>query len=904
MTKLDAQGAGASEPAWYRRERLRVPDRVPGFRDRPDLLKKLSPTRRRLTLLKAPAGFGKTELLAEACRRLVDEGVPLAWLTASEVDDLSHFLENIAHTMRESGYDIPPSESRGSADPMVLLERIVGALESDASPCVLALDEVERWKDPALLSTLSELLVRAPPTLHLAVACRESPPALDITGLLLAGQAQVFGADELRFSKAETAELFNNRLSNERLASLVRECRGWPITLFISRNLDEGGAPRDELRLREMLGSWIEGRLWRGLSAADRDLLLDVSLFDSLNTELIDQILEQGTSLSRLRGMPQLDGIIEWHEEATTRIGEMHPLLREHCAGRLLREAPERCRTIQRRLALALDSRGKTLDAMRHAAESDDPELAGRILVDAGGLTFWLCQGAPGLEHTSSAMTGEAGSVNPRLALARCVLLVMNGRMHEAIRTYNLAKEQSQGFTVNPAGSDHALRIDHCIAVGVLWVLGGMYAKEFPSEAVAEYAKFWADDTLAPTVRATLGLCSCVYVNIQGQFDAVLDFAERTRRWSDERTMPFLTYMLELQYGSLAMARGRAEEAARHYAAGQRIAKNRIPNVPVAANLGNILMRELQLERNRLVLAAGASVRVSDTFAQPGNTVSIYAASAGMIAELNEMAGGTNAAMAAIGEMAEHARHSRLQILLPFLSALRVAVLADSGRVEEADALWRREELPSDEDCTKIAYSWREMEAFSCSRIRLHTAREDYDSGRRVIDGLLEATRERDLVRTRMRGLSLATTLEHRAGNPEAAQRHLAEFLDLYRETDYSRSLVREGKVATAELQRYLKVGSGKGSSSEHALAAKSLLEEITESSRNRMSGVPTLTKRDLEVLGRLDTQRDKDIANDLGLSVDGVRAHVRRIFARLGVRNRRTAVDRARAIGLIPTEL
>ena len=72
---------------WLLRQKITVPDRVPGYVHRAELVSRALPTRRRLTVLNASGGFGKTTLLAECCRRLRQDGVATAWVSLDEQDE-------------------------------------------------------------------------------------------------------------------------------------------------------------------------------------------------------------------------------------------------------------------------------------------------------------------------------------------------------------------------------------------------------------------------------------------------------------------------------------------------------------------------------------------------------------------------------------------------------------------------------------------------------------------------------------------------------------------------------------------------------------------------------------------------------------------------------------------------
>ena len=88
MTGTDPGTAGDGRPApWLLRQKIAVPDRVAGYFDRAGLVDRAMPTRRRLTVLVAPGGFGKTTLLAECCRRAREDGIPVAWVSVDEQDE-------------------------------------------------------------------------------------------------------------------------------------------------------------------------------------------------------------------------------------------------------------------------------------------------------------------------------------------------------------------------------------------------------------------------------------------------------------------------------------------------------------------------------------------------------------------------------------------------------------------------------------------------------------------------------------------------------------------------------------------------------------------------------------------------------------------------------------------------
>ena len=146
-----------------------------------------------------------------------------------------------------------------------------------------------------------------------------------------------------------------------------------------------------------------------------------------------------------------------------------------------------------------------------------------------------------------------------------------------------------------------------------------------------------------------------------------------------------------------------------------------------------------------------------------------------------------------------------------------------------------------------------------------------------------------------MRGLALSMVLERRAGEPAAAAGHLEAFLRLFAETPYMRPLIRERETCAAVVTEFLESGAG----APHRETAQSLLAAM-----QRVDAVrPELSEREKEVLERLGRLQDKQIATELGLTGHGVRYHLRKLFAKLGVNTRAEALHRARELDLLPGE-
>ena len=874
--------------------RTAVPDPVPNYFDRPALLDRLMSPDYPVAVLRAPGGFGKTALLAALCRLLDGRGMATAWLQMDGADTRTQLETCLALAFRHAGIDVPASgpDDRHTAGRGI--ELLLYAVDAHPRPCTLALDNVEQLTDPDSAEAIGTLLREAPPNLRVALACRELPPSLDLLEPLLAGRVDMLTVEELRIPAVDTAAFLGKRLSDRELAAIDREYAGWPVALALLRAAGPDAAS-GRAGSAGLLGNWIESRLWRGFPAAQRDFLLDAGLMDELDPVLLDEVLECSDSRHRLQSMTELDGLLHPFPGSGAGAPALHPLLRRHCAARRNRESPERFKSIHQRAAEALERRGDIFAAMRHAAEAGNPALLGRLIEDAGGIRcLWTRKAEPALREAVASLTHDAVRQRPRLALAHAWVLAVSDRIPEALRLYELAAESSDGFTHNPTGDARDLRIDQAVIEMAFFIIGCTDNAQFQS-AADNAREIMQDDDLDPDARVCLifGLYLCE--SRRAQFDAAFALIEQVRQLISDGPLPYISLHIDMQLGNMAMARGQAQEAQTCYTNILESAQAHYPDDPLAVVAGDALLRELQFERNRLTLPIAAGMDLRDNYARPGNTFATQASECAIITEVAHYTDGIDGALSAVTRMTEYARLTRRRTLARYLAALRVGTLATAGRADEAERAWRAEVLPAgDEDCLDLkSLDWREVEMLACARLRLYTARKDYEAGRHFAEKLLSLVEDHRLVRTAMRVRALLLALEWRAGDRDAACAHLEAFLGHYIEADYARPLLREADVSRQALERLLESDPD----SAHQAAARDLLKMIGANEQKDGTG---LSGREMTVLKLLPDLRDKQIAAELSISREGVRFHVSRIFSKLGVHSRSEAVSLARSIGLL----
>ena len=891
-----SNGTAEADPAVRRdagallmRHRVSEP-RVPvDYCDRAELIQQCRLTARPVTLVMAPGGFGKTTLLAACCEAARTDGVPTAWLTLSSEDTPAVLDRYVAHAFEEAGIGPVVTDALASAyeGPYPRTRAALHLLEVKDRPCVLVLDELERATDPACAALLGFVLRSAPHCLRLALSCRELPAGLDAAAAIFGAEAEVVAVDDLRFSPEEISRFFDFALSRSELAAAVEETAGWPIALRMWRaeRAEDGPERGRALVARDIFENWIEGRLLADFVDRERELLLDISLFDPVDAALVDDVLEQPGALDGLLRIPGLAGLIT-RTGSDGRAYRMHPLLRRYCERRR-RRAPERYRKLQRRIAVAMGRRNKTVAAMRHAVAADDPVLGGRLLADAGAPRVWLQEGADQLLAADRLLTDAAVAGDVRLAFVRCIARAVSGDLVAARRTF-----ASAAPGLKAAANGDGLDVEMCLVRGTL-MLNGCESVGAPAvqQLMAEVQRAADQPTMPAVVRGTMEYGLCIYRGLRAEFESARQHGARARALVLERS-PYVRMVVDFQCGQVAMAQGRTQEATQFYRNGGKAAK--ASGDGRLAAMGRVLTREMDLERNRIALDALDSGTAKQVL-RGGVDFGCQAAAGDIAVRYALDTGGVDRALSVLDGIWERARATGLPAFERYLAGVRVGLLAVAGRVDDAMRTWDAASLPADDAaCLDLdSQSWREMEVVSCARLRVRIARGERDAARDFARALADRAAQRGLLRTRLRALALLVVLESGCGRHDEAVRCVVEYLGLCAGSGYQGALLDTGAAGAQALQGYLDANP------DGALAdrVEGVLRELTAVD----TAVPVFRGKQREVLERLAVQRDKDIAASLGLSEHGVRYHVRTIFQKLGIRGRSAAVRRARELGILP---
>ena len=885
-------GMKHQEPgAWLMRQKVHLPDPVAKQVRRAPLIHE-SVVNKRLTVLKAPAGFGKTTLLAECCRELQSEGVQIAWISLDERDVPATLERYLVLAGQEAGLKTEHLARSGDAGyvPLESVAQFMREVEALGRPFVLSLDGVDRLAEMSV-AILNFLVGMAPANLHLALACRSLPSGLDIGGAFLDGWATVLSEDALRFTNLEIARFFNLKESSHEVAEIERETFGWPFAIRVIRERRLANHAAKVSTLKEFIANWLEIRLLSRIEDKKHDLILDLGLFDWFDDELFDTVLEKENALSQIRLEPQFSGLLyPVSVKGTQEAWKLHPLVRDYCIRKIYQNDAGHYASMQRRLATAYMDRGDTVRAVLHARRADDSDLVASVIESAGGVRMAMLGGMGQFLAVHDVLDNSIAKNHRGLALFRCFGLLHSGRLSSALQKY----EEMDELGTSPAHrcDDNAL-LDDCFVDGDIALQGaGKFSLERIKERLERLNQFAEKPDLEPAVIGNIHYRLSAWYGLMAKFDAALMHADRAKQYFAGNLR--MSAFVDLEIGQVAMAQGRLSDAKLHYErARDATRKGSLYNSSVYA-ASRTLLRELALERNEAFIFS-EQPRVPRKLVAALPAASVYSAAAVSAVAITLNNKGPDRALDAITEMLVHLRKENLPSLESRALALRATVLAYAGRVTEAEQQWDQGNFPVDPAaCASLAdRSWREMEIVSLARLNLLMASGRFDQGRDLAQQLCALTEPLGLRRTYMHGLGFSILIEYRAGETEAACRHLNRYLSLYHESSIVGVLARHKKLSIQIIHEFLDT---KPDPEIQSLAVEILAKLRDDIDRD----APLLNERERQILELLEGHQDKEIANFLGLSVHGVRYHLRNVFSKLQVTTRDGAIDHAKNLKLL----
>jgi LuxR family transcriptional regulator, maltose regulon positive regulatory protein len=405
--------------------KLRVPAPRPGGVSRTGLVNRLRvPGPHDVTTVVAPAGYGKTTVLAQWAER---DDRPFAWVTLDERDaDPAVLLRHVAAALHRV-------EPRTSLPRTPTAPRVAASLSALDDPVVLALDDVSRLGSAATLETVLGLADHLSPGSLLVLAGR-ALPAPRLATLRAAGRLVEVGPARLALTRREAELLLRAagvELTRDELGGLLATTEGWPAGVALAalalRERDARAVGADD----RFLADYLRAECLDGLPDDRLAFLRRTSLLDRLSGPLCDAVLGVADSARTLEAL-EADGLFVVPLDRSRTWFRYHRVFRELLRRELERHEPDRA-ALHARAAGWLEANGDPDGAIEHAAAAGDLARVARLV---GGIVPPAFDGdrAATVERWLALFDGDALARHPAIAPLGAWVHAVRGRAAEAER--------------------------------------------------------------------------------------------------------------------------------------------------------------------------------------------------------------------------------------------------------------------------------------------------------------------------------------------------------------------------------------------------------------------------------------------------------------------------------------
>ena len=846
----------------------------------------------RLTLVSAPAGFGKTTLLAEWLA-LEDMVKNVAWVSLDATEnDPRLFWAYVARALRTSAFDLLQSTRQPG------IQNVVASLINEITigdvDWLLVLDDYHVIDEPSVHDTVTFLLDHLPPRMRVVIASRSAPP-LPLARLRARGELTEVRADDLRFTPEEASAFLNQvmtlGLSPNDVHILEQRTEGWIAGLKLAALSMRG---RGEVRRfveafsgeNRHVADYLIEEVLHSESEEVRRFLLATSMLDRLSGPLCDAVIGEGGSQSMLEELERrnlfvvaLDDRREWYR--------YHHLFAEVLQKQASAKIPDEARVFHQRASRWYEEQGALGNAVRHALASGDSARAAGLLEQRWPEKDRSYESANWLARVK-ALPDAIIRARPVLSMGYAWGLLNSGELEAAepwLRVVELALQQdrTQFASLAPELASARIYLTQSLGETPGTLEHAARALEgIPPEDHAARATGIALLALAQWGRGDLG-------RAHDTFSKALDEMGVAGHDLDVVRGMFVL-------GDIRAAQGRLRDAAESYRRGLLVAsESRFSSAETdELHLG---LSEIHREWNDLTAAAVHLETIREretTVAHKGNMQRWCVA----MARVADARGNIDEALKLLAEAQKHERRDPVPRTRP-IPAIRARIHLARGEVDGAIAWARASGVTVDDTLSYL----REFEHLTLARLLIEQRRSLPEVVIPFLERLQAAARTGGRTGSVIESLILLAIGQHALGNARGALDCLADALALAEPEGYVRLFLDEGS-RMRELLRTATARGLAGSYTRRVLAAfEAPVQPVVApaASAGRTAPDQPLTTRELEILRLIAAGlRNAEIAEHLSISPATVKRHIANTYGKLGAEHRTEALVRAAELKLL----
>jgi LuxR family maltose regulon positive regulatory protein len=861
---------------------------------------------RKLTLISAPAGFGKTTLLVEWLRERAGGEGWVAWLSLDEGDNdpvrfMSYLVVALRRTSEEEIGEGVLVALRSPEPPRIeaMIAALVNEIAALPRELTLVLDDYHLIDSQSVHGVVSFLLEHLPDNVHLIVASRVDPP-LQLARLRARNQMIHLDAADLSFTSEEASTFLNDvmglELSVEDLATLEERTEGWIAGLQLAalsiqdRKDVSGFIKAFSGSYRDVLDYLAEEVLARQPERV-RDFLLQTSILDHLTGSLCDALTGRSDGQGMLERLER-DNLFVFALDEERRWYRYHHLFADFLRGRLMRERPESTGELHLRASGWYEGNGHLSEAVGHALSAPDHNLAARLIEEGVEGAVERGEGTTALRWLE-ALPIEAKRLRPRLFVEHAVALVITGRpddaeplLKEAERTAEADGEEGQfllGFASTVRSWRARLRGDAPEAVE----LARRGLSLLPDEEV--HVRNYAAVRLGDALR--------IVGDLAAADEAYAEAAEIGR--AAHHAYGRLAGMV--MHARVRAEQGRLREADEGFRRALQLLTEEGFELSPAAGIVHIGMGALLYERDDLDAAMRELERGMELAERTGDVSTLVWAY--VTISRNNLAQGDESGALQRARQAEHvARDSGADLQIAIALDWMTRLLLARGDLTEAVA-FEQERATNAENAADAA---RVVDRLTSARLLY--AQGQHREALPQLEELGETAEAAGRTGNLIEILALQALALWAGSKKERAVSTLAESLALAEPEGYVRTIVDEGPQMATLLSEVLGAKQRGRTDLLRCVPAHYIrkllaaLERDAASAASPAAGLPEpLSERELEVLRLIASGKsNRRIASELFVSVGTVKTHINNLYRKLDAHSRTQALARARELKLL----
>ncbi len=890
------------------KSKLTIPRSRANLVSRPRLVNRLNQgMSRRLTLISAAPGFGKTTLLVEWQSERGDQALPMAWLSLDEGDnDPMRFVSYLVAACQPLIPRTPAAARRRVSSPRTLVASTLAALTNglaDAtSDVVLVLDDYHTITSEEVHDMVALLLNRLPSHVHVVIVTRVDPP-LSVAQLRAADQLVEIRAADLSFTRAEAAhflhEVMGLTLTSEQVAALNERTEGW-ITGLQLAGLALQGSKDVEGFIRNFAGSHrfvldYFAEVFRQQPSSTQDFMLRTAVLDSLSATLCKAVTGNSESQATLEELEKTNLFIIPLDDTRTWY-RYHSLFGEFLRSSLLQLHPDWRADLHRQASAWYAEHDQLFQAIDHALAAGDSQQA----------AIWIEQALPGMLLRGelvtmfrwlSALPEAVIHVRPRLGLMHTLGLAMMWRF-DTIEDRLQEIEKAVSTAPEEAAPDKRalLSVSAALRTAVAAIHGDVARtddlcqqtlKQLPeNNAILQSLGLW-----------TLGLAN----TLRGDTD-VADRAFWQIIATSQPGTNVVAILGVYTLGYLEVAQGHLHQAQQIYHRGLELAIGEDGQAVPLASMAYLELGEIAHECNDAEEAVHLFQEGIDLSLGWGNSDLLVDGYLG-VARVKLSQGDLEGVQMALKQLDQVSRqHGLAQRDLAELVACRVHLALARGDLESAGQ-WAKELAVCPENDGPIAlHLYQDRDA---ALVRFLLAKNELERALVLLDQRIRKAQSAGLVGNAIKLMVLKALLYQKQSDGRQARIVLEQALTMGEPEGFCRVFVDEG-----EPMRQLLSAARPGLTQPLQAYASRLLATLGDPDAGSLPPIPVnspggliepLSERELDVLRLLATGRSSpQMAEQLGIAVSTVRSHLKHIYGKLEVDNRVHAVERAMKLELI----